>query len=65
MIIIIIVIINRLPKHEYRERGRAPSFLGIFVLNFWYSVFAVSTYRNSVERVSIQMSTSSADCLVT
>ena len=39
--------INRSPKHECRnwERGRAVSFLGIFVLNFWYSVFAVYTRK--------------------
>jgi hypothetical protein len=35
--------INRLPKHECRnwERGRTVLFLGIFVSNFRYSVFAV------------------------
>ncbi len=31
------------PIHECRnwKRGRAVSFLGIFVSNFWYTVFAV------------------------
>ncbi len=37
--------LKRSPKHEwlYRnwERGRAVSFLEMFVSNFWYSVFAV------------------------
>ncbi len=35
--------INRSQIHEYRnwERGRAVSFLGIFVSNFRYNAFAV------------------------
>jgi hypothetical protein len=35
--------VNRPQIHECRnwERGRAVSFMGIFVSNFWYSALAV------------------------
>jgi len=47
--------INRSPKHECSnwERGRAASFLGIFVSNFRYSVFAVHTLITLWEHLSI------------
>ncbi len=48
--------INCLQIHEYRssERGRTVSFLGTFVSNFRYSVFAVYILKSSEKKTATE-----------